>query len=287
MKKNKLLHKLNTELPVETNNEIIFLNLAQSKKYYNEFFAYSKIEKFYEFFEYPALKKKNEFFAFLNKLLKIENSNYKNETYQKFWLIVDNKNDKLIGSAKLTNLNPIRKSVEWGYGISPKFWGRNYILSIQLALMDYIFNKLNLNRLYGNTHIQNKRVINGIEKLGFKKEGIKREYYYHQKKNKYFDAYSYSFLKYDFIKNNTIKKENKKTRVVSVAKINRTISKVLKQKISLKKNIKMNDILEWDSINHFDIISSLEKTFDKKFSNEEMLKSISTENIFRILKKIK
>lgn len=285
MKINKLLHKLNTELPVETNNEIIFLNLAQSKKYYNQFFEYSKIEKFYEFLEYPALKKKNEFFVFLNKLLKIENSNYKNKTYQKFWLIVDNKNDKLIGSAKLTNLNPIRKSVEWGYGIAPKFWGSNYILSIQLALMDYIFNKLNLNRLYGNTHIQNKRVINGIEKLGFKKEGIKRDYYYHQKKNKYFDAYSYSFLKNDFIKNNTIKKENKKTRVVSVAKINKIISKVLKQKISLKKNIKMNDILKWDSINHFDIISALEKTFDKKFSNEEMVKSVSTENIFRILKK--
>jgi RimJ/RimL family protein N-acetyltransferase len=185
MKEDKLLKKLNIELPVDDNDEIIFTNLLQSKKYYKEFFLYSKSEKFYEFFEYSPPKRKKTFLFFIKKLIKIENCNYKNETYQKFWLIIDKKNDKLVGSAKLTNLNPIRKSVEWGYGINPKFWGNNYILNIQLALLNYVFNKLNLNRLHGKTHIKNKRVIKGIEKLGFKKEGINNDYYYHQKKKNF------------------------------------------------------------------------------------------------------
>jgi ribosomal-protein-alanine N-acetyltransferase len=283
MKKDKLLKKLNVELPTETNNEIIFLNLSQSKKYYKEFFTYSKFEKFYEFFEYSAFKKKDAFLFFVKKLIKIENNNYKNETFQKFWLIVDKKNDKLVGSAKLTNLDPIRKTVEWGYGVNPEFWGNNYILSIQLALLNYVFNKLNLNRLHGNTHIKNKKVIKGIEKLGFKNEGIKSDYYFHQKEKKFIDAYSYSLLKRDFIKKN--KKTIKEIGSVNIKSINKVIADVLKKKLSLEKNIKMNDILEWDSIYHFDIISAIENKFNKKFSNEEILKSSSTENILKILKK--
>jgi RimJ/RimL family protein N-acetyltransferase/acyl carrier protein len=290
MKEDKLLKKLNIELPVDNNDEIIFTNLLQSKKYYKDFFLYSKSKKFYEFFEYSPPKNKKTFLFFVKKLIKIENSNYKNETYQKFWLIIDKKNDKLVGSAKLTNLNPIRKSIEWGYGINPKFWGNNYILNIQLALLNYVFNKLNLNRLHGKTHIKNKRVIKGIEKLGFKKEGINSDYYYHQKKNKFFDAYSYALLKSDFIKNKIIRKDkknnNKITDELNFISINKVISKVLKKKLSLEKNIKMNDIVEWDSIYHFDIVSSIEKKFNKKFSNEEILKSSSTESIYKIIKKI-
>jgi len=285
MKKKKLLKKLNLELPICANNQIIFHNLMRSKNYYKEFFEYSKVEKFYEFFEYSAFKEEKIFLSFINKLIKIEKNNYKNDTFQKFWLIIDIKNNKLIGSAKLTSVDPVRKSVEWGYGINSKFWGTNYILNIQLALLNYVFNKLNLNRLYGNTHIENRRVISGIEKLGFKKEGIKHDYYYHNKKNKFFDAYSYSLLKRDFKKKNIISKNNNLTSEVNFAKINKVISKVLKKKLSLKENIKMNEILEWDSIYHFDIISSIEKKFNKKFSNEEILKSSSTENIFKILNK--
>jgi RimJ/RimL family protein N-acetyltransferase/acyl carrier protein len=287
MKKDKLLEKLNLKLPVDINNEIFFCNLLQSKDYYSQFFAYSKIEKFYEFFEYSAFKKEKNFLNFLNKLIKIERQNNRNENLQKFWLII-NKKKKLIGSAKLTNIDPIRKSVEWGYGINSKFWGNNYILNIQLALLNYIFNELKMNRLYGNTHIKNTRVIKGVEKLGFRKEGIKSDYYYHQKTRKYFDAYSYSFLKCDF-KNKTIQKNNKiinkSTCEVNFININKVISIILKKKLSLKNNIKMNDILEWDSLSHFDIVSAIEKKFNKKFSNDEILKSSSTENIFVILKK--
>ena len=156
--------------------------------------------------------------------------------------------------------------------------------------MSYVFNKLNLNRLHGKTHIKNKRVIKGIEKLGFKKEGINNDYYYHQKKKLFSDAYSYSLLKRDFKKNNTIRKNKKKNNStadeLNFIIINRVISKVLKKKIFLEKNIKMNDILEWDSVNHFDIISGIEKKFNKKFSNEEILKSSSTESIYKIIKRI-
>lgn len=282
MTKDKLLKILNSEAPIDDNNELIFLNLLQSKKYYNNFFAYSKVKKFFEFFEYSSFNSKKKFILFLKKLIKNEKNNYKNETFQKFWLIVDKKNNKLIGTSKLSSLDPIRKSVEWGYGINPKFWGNHYILSVQLALLKYIFNKLNLNRLHGNTHINNRRVIIGIEKLGFKKEGEKYDYYYNKNKKKYFNAYSYSLLKKDFKIRK--KKNNINTNKVNFININKIISKILKKKLPIKKNIKMNDIPEWDSINHFELISNIEKKFNKKLSNNELLRCSSTENIYKILK---
>jgi acyl carrier protein len=48
----------------------------------------------------------------------------------------------------------------------------------------------------------------------------------------------------------------------------------------------MNDIIECDSLYHFDIVSSIEKKFNKKFSKEEILKSSSTVSIYKIIKKI-
>jgi len=71
MEKKKLLKKLNLELPICANNQIIFLNLMRSKNYYKEFFEYSKVEKFYEFFEYSAFKEEKIFLSFINKLIKI------------------------------------------------------------------------------------------------------------------------------------------------------------------------------------------------------------------------
>ena len=47
----------------------------------------------------------------------------------------------------------------------------------------------------------------------------------------------------------------------------------------------MNDIPEWDSISHFDLISRIEKKLGKKFSNQEILMSTSTENIVKVLRK--
>jgi RimJ/RimL family protein N-acetyltransferase/acyl carrier protein len=285
MKNKKLLKILNTESPFDNTNTIAFVTLSRSKIFFKDFFAYSKEEKFFEFFEYTALKTRHQFNFFLKKLLKIEKNNYKNLTYQKFWLIIDIKQNKLIGSAKITNLDCIRKSVEWGYGINPKFWGNNYILNIQLSLLNYVFKKLNLNRLYTLTHVKNYRVIKAIEKLGFRKEGIRYDYYFHQTKKKFFNACGYSFLKSDFKKKNKTSKTSKKLSDANFYIVNKIISKTLNKKISIKKNISMNDIPEWDSISHFDLISRIEKKLGKKFSNQEILMSTSTENIVKVLRK--
>lgn len=292
MKKIVILDKLNSITPECKNGDIKFIDLKKSKKYFKEFFAYSKVDKFFEFFEYSAFKKKSTFDSFILKLQDTEKNNFKNANYQKFWLIIDKNSDKLIGSAKLSSLDPIRKSVEWGYGINSNLWGKDYILKIQQSLLNYVFITLKLNRLYGHTQVNNKRVIKGVELLGFRKEGIKSDYYYNQPKKKFFDAYTYSFLKRDFINDKKVTKKkaiNKVTKKKIInsnyKKINKIISDIIKKKILLESNINMNEINEWDSLSHFDIISKIEKVFKVKFNNEEILNCYNTKNISNILSK--
>ena len=288
MKKKTLLKILTTQCPKDSRNNIIFLPIPKLKKYFNQFFEYSKKAVFFKFFEYSSFKYKSELISYINKLTKNEENNNKNNVYQKFWLVVDKTNNKLIGSAKLSSLDPVRKSVEWGYGVNPNFWGSEYILNIQEALLNYIFNTLDLNRLYGHTHVKNNKVIKGIEKLGFRKEGVRFDYFYDQKTKLFVDAYAYSMLKRDFFKKNFFLKKEKilnkeKKNQINILSINKVIQSITKTKNSLTRNIIMNDIIEWDSISHFDIITQIEKKFDRKFSNKEILQSTSTKNILKIL----
>jgi|688.fasta_scaffold24208_9 RimJ/RimL family protein N-acetyltransferase/acyl carrier protein len=287
MKKKILLQILSSKCPIDDGNNIIFLPILKSKKYFNQFFEYSKKEVFFKYFEYSSFRYKSELTSYIAKLIKVEKNNGNNSLYQKFWLVIDKTNDKLVGSAKLSSLDPVRRSVEWGYGINSDMWGSPYILKLQKSLLNYIFNTLGLNRLYGHTHVKNYNVIKGVEKLGFRKEGVKFDYYYHQKNKTFFDAYAYSMLKRDFLKRNTfVKNLNKgKKNSVNILSINKVIQKITKSKICLTKNLTMNDVMEWDSVSHFDLISQIEKKFNKKFSNKEILVSTSTKNILKILSK--
>jgi RimJ/RimL family protein N-acetyltransferase/acyl carrier protein len=284
MDKNKLIKILSSISPGNHGDELIFLNLNKSKKYFGQFSSYSKNDKFFEFFEFSAFKKKIQFNSYINKLYEAEKHNTKNSTYQKFWLIINKENNSLVGSAKLSSIDPVRKSVEWGFGINPEFWGSDYILKVQLSLINYVFKTLNLNRLFGHTHIKNNRVIKSVEALGFRKEGIKYDYYYHQKKKKFFDAYAYSYLKKDFKKKR--KGILKKNILINFSKINEIISKALKKKLPLKKNIKMNEVSNWDSLKHFEIINLIEKKFKLKLNNQELLNCTNTENICKVLKNL-
>ena len=73
-----------------------------------------------------------------------------------YWFVRNKKNNNLIGTAGLLNLDYDRSSVEWGFGIDPNLWGLGYILEIEETLKHFVFEVLKVNRLYGKTMINNK-----------------------------------------------------------------------------------------------------------------------------------
>lgn len=49
-------------------------------------------------------------------------------------------------------MNPDNKDLEVGYRLSPEAWGKGYATEIARALLEYGFDKLQLNTIYATTH---------------------------------------------------------------------------------------------------------------------------------------
>lgn len=277
--------------PFDKTKEIEFLNPKNDKKYINDFLSYSLESNFYDFLESEQPTRK-ELLNYYKQLIVKDVKKKSKLIEQKSWLIKSVDENVIIGSAKLCDFSSKRMSLQWGYGISKKYRNRNFLLKIQLSLITYVFDQLKFNRIWGQTYLSNKNVINSQKILRFRDEGVKYQFFFDNKKKKFVDAYSYSFLKEDYFKlldNN--KKKNKFINYVEIRdesktlkEINNTICKVLSIKNNFKNNIQMKDVPNWDSLNHFNIISVIEKKYKKKFSSNQLLKLDSS---YQILKAIK
>lgn len=276
--------------PFDKTKEIEFLNPKNDKKYINDFLSYSLESNFYDFLESEQPTRK-ELLDYYKQLLVKDVKKKSKLIEQKSWLIKSVDENVIIGSAKLCDFSSKRMSLQWGYGISKKYRNRNFLLKIQLSLIIYVFDQLKFNRIWGQTYLSNKNVINSQKILRFRDEGVKYQFFFDNKKKKFVDAYSYSFLKEDYFK---LLDNNKKKKFINyveikdkdktLKEINNTICKVLSIKNNSRNNIQMKDVPNWDSLNHFNIISVIEKKYKKKFSSNQLLKLDSS---FQILKAIK
>ena len=283
MLKKKLIKILATEKPKTKFKDIIFIDPLKTKNNLNEFISYSLDKNFYKYMEMEFLSKK-EIINYFDKIVQTDIKINDKILSQKFWFVKCLKLNKIIGSAKLSDFSLDRKSVQWGYGVGSNFRKHNYLIKIQLTLIDYIFNKIKFNRLWGQTHQDNIGVINSQQILNFRNEGIKYDFYFNKKKNKYFNAYAYSFLKRDYDKYIKLNKNLNIKDNIDIKKINIIICKTLKVKRNLSSNIEMKKENTWDSLNHYDIITSLEKKLKINFTSDQL---IELDSSFNILEQIK
>ena len=161
-------------------NKFELTSFTPNKTY--EFHEYSIMNEFYDYLEFPAFTSIKDSCAYLKKL--IRRSEKPNTQY---WYIHSKKFEKVVGTIGLLNLDNQRLSVEMGYGISPHHWGQGFLTSAGKIIIKYVFNNLQLHRLVARTSIENVPSMRGLTKLGFKKEGILRDYYRRQT-GEWFDA---------------------------------------------------------------------------------------------------
>ena len=101
-----------------------------SKDALEEMHRYSVDQTFYEHYEFDAFTSIDETSKYMDKLIN-RMSGDMNERVTTYWLIRRKSDNYLIGTAGLIDLNFARQSIEWGYGVDPKLWGKGYILQIQ------------------------------------------------------------------------------------------------------------------------------------------------------------
>lgn len=84
---------------------------------------------------------------------------------------------------------------EIGYDLSPDYWGQGYMSEALHAVLSHGFELMGLNRIDALVYIQNKRSIQLLQKLGFKQEGLLRDYFYLD--GKFYDHYIFALLNKD------------------------------------------------------------------------------------------
>lgn len=81
----------------------------------------------------------------------------------------------LVGTCTLFSINSTCRRAEIGYGLGSAAWGNGYMHEALLALLDYGFRELNLNRVEADVDPRNEASARTLERLGFTKEGYLRE----------------------------------------------------------------------------------------------------------------
>ena len=283
MDKDEFIWRLNNILPGERVKESK-LDPPQTSIYFSkisknslpEFNNYSLNPKLYEFFEFKPFKSMNDTLEYYEKMLKRMND----EKTHYYWFVYRKDDNKLIGSACLADINYERRSVEWGLGIDPDFWGLNYNLQIFELLKHYIFDVLSLNRLFGHTMITNKKAIECVKASGCELEGILRDYY--KKDDNFIDAWIYSLLSKDYYKEPI--DEFKSKNEISIQEILSLISGIINED-NINESTSMENCMNWDSLSHTSIITTISEKYKIKLTPSDFTRLTSVKQIHNFLNK--
>lgn len=111
--------------------------------------------------------------------------------------IVDKKTDAHIGNIGLYVINWLYRSAEYRIVIGEKdFWKKGYGAEAAKLVIDYGFNKLNLNKIWLGVNSENKAAVKSYKAAGFVEEGVLRQEIY--RNGRYYDAIRMSILREEF-----------------------------------------------------------------------------------------
>jgi ribosomal-protein-alanine N-acetyltransferase len=99
---------------------------------------------------------------------------------QQTWAVTVKGNDTVIGLVSLQYCNHrgdrYHRRAEVGYGIARASWGQGIGPEAVRAVVHYGFEHLKLNRIYAGTIADNLASVRLLEKLGFVREGTRRQH---------------------------------------------------------------------------------------------------------------
>ena len=118
-------------------------------------------------FSLKGVKNKEETKEFIQKII----SGYKTKNYS-LYAVIHREKEQLIGYCGLFFWSSIarQEEVEIGYRLDPKYWGRGLATEAAIAVRDYAFESLALNRLISLIQPENIASIKVAEKIGMEYE---------------------------------------------------------------------------------------------------------------------
>ena len=158
---------------------------------YNNWASEEEVTKFLSWNPYHSVEE-------VKQILSEWVSSYDNKDFY-FWTIELKDNKELVGDISVIKIDQDTSSVELGYGIGAKWWGKGIIAEAGKALISFFFEEVGVNRVYAKHATGNPNSGKAMQKMGMKYEGIIRqsgkcnqgivdEVYYSILKNEYFES---------------------------------------------------------------------------------------------------
>jgi len=101
----------------------------------------------------------------------------------------------IIGTAGFNSYTPLHRA-NIGYDLQKAHWNNGYITEALEAIIDYGFSSIEINRIEAEVMQGNVSSERVLEKLGFVKEGVLRNWMFWD--NHYYDMTMYSLLKNEY-----------------------------------------------------------------------------------------
>ncbi|MBU4298974.1 GNAT family N-acetyltransferase [Patescibacteria group bacterium] len=105
---------------------------------------------------------------------------------------------EVIGCIGLYKINFKHKNGELGYWLGPKYWNQGIMTEAGKLVLDFAFSKLKLHRVWGGAFSNNLASQKVLKNLGFKKEGVFRQAFWHF--DCWRDGIHYGLLSKEFLK---------------------------------------------------------------------------------------
>jgi len=109
--------------------------------------------------------------------------------------ITENKNGNLLGTIGLM-INKEHNHAEMGYWIGKDYWGNGYCTEAAIAVLEYGFESLGLNRIFANHIAGNDASGHIMQKIGMSYEGSSKGHV--KKDGQYKDLENYGIVREDY-----------------------------------------------------------------------------------------
>lgn len=88
-----------------------------------------------------------------------------------WWGMEHHRDQRIIGSLGLWNLNRQHLTAELGFDTASAYWRKGYTFEAAQVVMHYGFERLQLRRIYAKTLLENEPSMSLLEKAGFVRKG--------------------------------------------------------------------------------------------------------------------
>lgn len=135
-----------------------------------EIFIHRSDKRILEFIDIPVAKSMEDALAFISKI-----NNFIAANESAYWGIQLKDRQEIIGSICLWNVDYEEEKAETGYVLHPDFQGKGYMQESITAVIEFGFQKLNLNKMVAEVHLDNLPSIKLLRRNGFAFDSVSED----------------------------------------------------------------------------------------------------------------